>query len=443
MVPPGALAASQVWTAAGSPYILTGDVTVPFNTLLVIQPGVVVQVSPGDALFGGFDSFRTEFRVDGTLHAVGTAEQPVVFEAASMPSRTTWSGIRCEATCQSATLEHVVVRNAQFGVYSAAFDPAFSLNRSKFEECQIAITTCNGTPVFDALEVTSCDAVAQFGCSSSPTVTNALFHHNTFGVQSLNGATLLNCTIDSSGYGVYAQGGLTWVRNCSITNNSDYGVYKDAAGLVAVEANNVWNNGVNDYFGVVPDGASISLDPMYEDAVEYRVQSDSPNIDSGVDLPNVTADRFGNARPYDGDGMGGAQWDLGAAEFVNPCVDLSFAVSPSNTAVADGAPAFFAVTPAGSGPFTFEWRKDGTPLADDARISGSQTDTLAIDPVQASDFGVYDCVVTNACGGAASAPAALCVGAGAPFCEGNANGDAVVDFNDIVAVLSNWLSFCP
>jgi len=441
MVPPGALSTSQVWTLAGSPYILTGDVQIPFNTLLVIQPGVVVRVNPGDAFFGGFDSFRTEIRVDGRLFAQGTPEQPIVFEAATMPSRTTWSGIRCEAVCQSALVEHVVLRHAQFGLYSAAFDPALSLNRSRFEECQIALTISNGAPVMDALEVTQCDVVGQLGSFTAPTFSNALFHNNGFGVQALNSLNLHNCTIDSCGYGVYVQGGLTWIRNCSVTNNADFGVFKDTAGVIGLDSNNVWNNGA-DYFAIAPDPGSISADPSYEDAVEFRLPPGSANIDAGADLPAVMSDRFGNARPYDGDGVGGAQWDIGAAEFVDPCVEPAFTLSPSNGTASLGSSAGFTVSASGSDPLEYQWRKDGVPLADDARITGSQTDTITIGSIEGADLGVYDCVVSNACGSTATNPVALCVSGGAA-CEGNANGDAIVDFDDLVAVLANWLSVCP
>jgi len=45
-VPPGNLVGPSpvTWNVAGSPYVLTGDVTVPAGTVLNIEPGVTVQV---------------------------------------------------------------------------------------------------------------------------------------------------------------------------------------------------------------------------------------------------------------------------------------------------------------------------------------------------------------------------------------------------------------
>ena len=71
----------------------------------------------------------------------------------------------------------------------------------------------------------------------------------------------------------------------------------------------------------------------------------------------------------------------------------------------------------GLGVHTYQWRKDGVPLADGARISGSQTPSLSIVPVQAGDGGTYDVVVTDACGSTASDPAPVQVLESVTFTE--------------------------
>ena len=74
------------------------------------------------------------------------------------------------------------------------------------------------------------------------------------------------------------------------------------------------------------DPAGTAADPFDDHWVsgDYRLQIDSPCIDAGVDetagldLPNHDRDKTG--RPWDGDLTGGAQYDVGAYEYV-PCGD--------------------------------------------------------------------------------------------------------------------------
>lgn len=65
---PGAnYSADATWTAAGSPYILTGNVSVGANATLTIEPGVVVKLS---------GQFRTMF-VNGRVNAIGASENRI------------------------------------------------------------------------------------------------------------------------------------------------------------------------------------------------------------------------------------------------------------------------------------------------------------------------------------------------------------------------------
>jgi hypothetical protein len=78
------------------------------------------------------------------------------------------------------------------------------------------------------------------------------------------------------------------------------------------------------------------------------------------------------------------------------------------TLVSGGDVATLALTASGSG-LTFQWRRNGTPLASGGRISGATTSSLTITSVAAADQGTYDCLVTGSCGSVVSNPATLTV----------------------------------
>ncbi|MBI4356260.1 MAG: right-handed parallel beta-helix repeat-containing protein, partial [Candidatus Omnitrophica bacterium] len=79
----GTIATDTTWTLAGSPYIITADVTVPSGVTLTLEPGVEVR-SNGPSLM-----------VNGILNAQGTATQPITFTAnQATPSPGAWGGVQ-------------------------------------------------------------------------------------------------------------------------------------------------------------------------------------------------------------------------------------------------------------------------------------------------------------------------------------------------------------
>ena len=83
---------------------------------------------------------------------------------------------------------------------------------------------------------------------------------------------------------------------------------------------------------------------------DYHLQSDSPCIDSGTTLPEVTDDFDGNSRPY------GAWYDIGAYEYVgeNPLLVASCAASPTSGEVPLTV-NFTGSATGGTEPYTYSW----------------------------------------------------------------------------------------
>ncbi len=104
----------------------------------------------------------------------------------------------------------------------------------------------------------------------------------------------------------------------------------------------------------------------------------------------------------------------------NNCTPVTIAGSSPGGSVCPGGSFSFNVTPAGTGPFTFQWRRNGNPV-------GTNSPTYSIGSASGADAGTYTCYVTNSCGNATSTGAQLTVGTTCDF-----NQDGAEDFADVL-----------
>ncbi|MBI2514185.1 MAG: putative Ig domain-containing protein [Opitutae bacterium] len=91
----------------------------------------------------------------------------------------------------------------------------------------------------------------------------------------------------------------------------------------------------------------------------------------------------------------------------NASADLAPTISqsPQSAAIAEGGAVNFSVSASGTGPLSYQWRKDGV------AISGATSASLALGAVTVAQGGAYDVVVTNHVGAVTSAAATLTVNA--------------------------------
>ena len=121
----------------------------------------------------------------------------------------------------------------------------------------------------------------------------------------------------------------------------------------------------------------------------------------------------------------------------------------ASSAISGDQSACFSLIATGEPPLSYSWRRNGVALADGpalggGTIIGADTAALIINPAGGEDAGAYDCIVTDACGTSlTSNPAVLSLVAPPAPCNGDANGNGIVNFADITEVLSSLGASCP
>jgi len=88
----GRISQNTTWTLSGSPYIVTGDVSIygSTNVKLTIEPGVEVRFDQGKGIIVGNDTYSSP----GSLYAKGTERSPIKFTSNSAsPVPGSWKGI--------------------------------------------------------------------------------------------------------------------------------------------------------------------------------------------------------------------------------------------------------------------------------------------------------------------------------------------------------------
>jgi len=150
------------------------------------------------------------------------------------------------------------------------------------------------------------------------------------------GVIVDNCLIvNNSGRGIYMAGGR--IRNCTISGNSTFKNTGNGIYMTGGSVSNciVYFNTANTYvqaghdiyktagtvayscmYPLLTGTGNISADPRFVKRASrnYRLLPGSPCLDAGATIATLSHDYEGIARPIDGDGTGGVQYDMGAYE---------------------------------------------------------------------------------------------------------------------------------
>ncbi len=212
----GNIGADTTWTLAGSPYILTGNVTVggPAAPTLTIEAGVVVKGN-------GSSQILVNFYDKGALVANGTEAAPILFTANGSTAKGYWFGLR-------------------FGAIAGA--PASSMSYATVEYA--------GSTYYDLGGIT----ILAF----SPTLDHITSRqHQQAGIKIEGGTpSITSATIrDSGNYGIYVTGGAPALTDVALLSNTGVAVSGPAntqySGMTGLSATGNGTNGVEFRAGTI------------------------------------------------------------------------------------------------------------------------------------------------------------------------------------------------
>jgi hypothetical protein len=317
----GTIASSQVWLG-GVEYYITGNITVPTNVTLTIDPGAIIKFNLG---------LNMTIDAGGALIANGTVAQPIIFTSINdqtvgtstngvptIPAAGDWDSIYLKGG--NATFDHAMIR------YGGGPD---ALNSGL-----ISITVAGSVlSVSDSILSQGFykGIQAEYGTAN---VTNCLITGCDRGIQpGLNGPTLVNvvnCTLDNNNIGIWAHGGVLNLYNTIISDSLTTGLeYCCGSSLAIVDHCDIWSAAGNNYSGSSDQtsiNGNISVNPKFVNPSQgnFELNYGSTCIDAAdgsvATLTDLTgAPRYNDPRTTVKTGVtnaNGVYPDMGAYEFV-------------------------------------------------------------------------------------------------------------------------------
>ena len=251
----GGIYNNATWSLANSPYIMTGPVVVFPGKTLTIEPGVEVRVK-----FNGIPNtgYMHYLEIRGSLVAVGTPAQPIVFRGDTLPQEYSWLGINVKASQGGQlNMNYFEFDNSFYGIQAdQQGGPEWTLNNCIFRRNNYAlqpfgplnIRNClfenngqaiaSGWQVNHNIKVKGCEFRGNYSCNGFQSyltvdscvvknnmngiwyaegpITRTLFENNTFAIYAISGS-VSGCTFKNNYRGLVEF--LGKAENCSFSGN--------------------------------------------------------------------------------------------------------------------------------------------------------------------------------------------------------------------------------
>lgn len=215
----GGIYQNTTWTAANSPYLMTGSMVVFPGVTLTIEPGVEVKVTP-DYSFNTGNLRYLEVR--GTLIAIGTDSAPITFKTTdvSIPGQQTWYGINIKGSQGgNVQLDRFRLHDSYYGIANDIAQPGVSYD---WTNCQFKNNNygvqLNANMVYEGclFEGNGVGQAAQI-ITGSLTANNCQFINNFCSFTWAQFISVTNCLFQGNGNNIVGSPGM--VSNCQFIDN--------------------------------------------------------------------------------------------------------------------------------------------------------------------------------------------------------------------------------
>ena len=215
----GGIYQNTTWSAANSPYLMTGSMVVFPGVTLTIEPGVEIKVTP-DYSFNTGNLRYLEVR--GSLIAIGTDIAPITFKTtdASIAGQQTWYGINIKGSQGgNVQLDRFRLHDSFYGIANDIAQPGVSYN---WTNCQFKNNNygvqLNANMIYEGclFEGNGIGQAAQI-LYGSLIATNCQFLNNFCSFTWSNSINIDNCLFEGNGNNIVGSPGL--VSDCQFIDN--------------------------------------------------------------------------------------------------------------------------------------------------------------------------------------------------------------------------------
>jgi hypothetical protein len=167
------LSSNETWSGD---LLLTGSITIPSGYTLTVKPGTIVGIKSGN-------STTISVETGGTLSAIGTSSNPIVFRSSSsMPNSNDWDTIG--ASGGKLVLNYCIVQDAEWGVFilSSSTTDEVNIDNCCFNNCTTGICGYGPSILFTHDTLADCNYGFWSFSGNTNSATYCVFANNTNGI---------------------------------------------------------------------------------------------------------------------------------------------------------------------------------------------------------------------------------------------------------------------